>query len=161
MLFVFLLVGVLVASFGEYLAHRLMHEGWFQGKVHAAHHMENASHGWVREFGIYIKPSSVPIIVIGGLLWYFLSGHACSGWILGSVGQVAWTALTHELCHTDPDLVFWVRPVHYFHHEHNQWQCNFAFTNTVWDRLFGTWQDDPTWKRGPFPWRKLRSLKLV
>jgi sterol desaturase/sphingolipid hydroxylase (fatty acid hydroxylase superfamily) len=78
------------------------------------------------------------------------------------VGFFAFVAFTHEVYHTDENLVFWVdRPIHHFHHAKNQWKHNFAFTNTLMDRLFGTFLDDPTWSRKPVRLRELLKVRWL
>ncbi len=155
--FVFLFVGLLVGSLGEYWGHRLLHR--LGHGPHLDHHAENEGHGWVREFAGYMRRAIFIIYPVGRLIDYAYNGHSLLihgphfwYWIGGVVGHVAFTAYVHEAYHTNPSLVFWIsRPTHYFHHAYNQRNCNFGWTVTWWDKLFGTYQDDPSWQTTPLP----------
>jgi sterol desaturase/sphingolipid hydroxylase (fatty acid hydroxylase superfamily) len=156
------LPGVLVASLGEYWVHRLMHWQILKAIEHVMHHRENAPRGWLHEYWAYARPAGLPIVLVAGCFWYFLSVEAAVGWFIGAFGYMAFTAYTHEMYHTDPNLVFWIRrPLHYFHHERDDWEHNFAFTTTLWDRLFGTFKDDPEWQRKKVPLRGIFSIRWV
>ena len=158
MLLLGLSAGVLVGSLAEYWVHRLQHWRVFKAADHAEHHLQNAPRSWREEYWAYLKPGAAPAL-FGAGLWYLLSAEASAGWMIGALGYAAFSAFTHELQHTDPNLLFWTRPVHYFHHKHNQWEYNFAFATTFWDRLFGTFKDDPEWQRKKVPLVRIFGIK--
>ncbi|HTQ73320.1 MAG TPA: sterol desaturase family protein [Burkholderiales bacterium] len=151
--------GVLVGSLAEYWVHRLQHWRVLKAADHADHHARNAPRSWLEEYWAYVRPGAVPV-VLAAALWLPLSPWAAAGWVTGALGYGAYSAYVHELQHTDPSLAFWIeRPVHYFHHKHDQREHNFAFATTVWDRLFGTFKDDPQWRRTKMPLAKIFSIK--
>jgi sterol desaturase/sphingolipid hydroxylase (fatty acid hydroxylase superfamily) len=154
-----LLAGVLAGSLAEYWVHRLQHWRVFKAADHAEHHALNAPRSWLEEYWAYVKPGGAPALLVAAL-WCLLSPAAGAGWAIGTLGYAGYSAYVHELQHTDPSLAFWIaRPVHYFHHMHNQREHNFAFATTAWDRLFGTFKDDPEWQRRKTPLAKIFSIK--
>ena len=155
------LSGYMFASFGVYWIHRLMHDGKVHAKQHLDHHKKNTAQGWLNEFRDYVQPGSV-VILFGAALWFIYSWIASLAWILGEVLCLAFNTFTHEVSHTNPSLAFWVkRPIHYFHHKNKQWKHNFGFTTIIWDVLFGTYQDDPSWKREKFSFRDYFKVKWL
>jgi len=156
-----LMIGLAAGSLSEYWVHRLEHWSVLRAQDHLAHHMNLIRRGWWREYWAYLRVGGAPIALVGCISWYLWGWPAAVGWTLGIAGHLAFFALVHEMYHTDPNLVFWVsRPVHYFHHKHNQWRYNFGFTTTLWDKLFGTFKDDPTWVPAPVPFKKIFSVKF-
>jgi sterol desaturase/sphingolipid hydroxylase (fatty acid hydroxylase superfamily) len=146
-----LLIAIGIGDFGVYWVHRIQHWSMVHDEGHALHHITNMPRSWRLEFWSYLRPGSIPVALVAVGFWYWVSAGVGVGWAVGMVGYMGFAAFIHELYHTDPNLVFWTRPVHYFHHENNQSEYNFAFSNTWWDRLFGTFKDDPTWVRKKIP----------
>ena len=154
------IVGIVCGMFAEYWGHRLEHWRIFRPMSHSIHHMGGSTHGWVREFFANIKYAAFPLAVVGLAVSYF-DVHVALWIAAGFLAHLAFSAYAHELTHTDASLVFWARPIHYFHHENRQWRHNFGITNTLFDRLFGTFLDDPTWARKPVRVRDLFSAKWI
>lgn len=151
--------GYVFASFGVYWVHRLMHSGKVYAKAHIDHHKKEFAQGWFGEFMDYVRPGSI-VILIGASFWLMHSWQASLFWIIGEVVCLWVNAFTHEVSHTNPSLAFWVkRPIHYFHHKHNQWHYNFGFATIIWDVLFGTYKDDPEWKREKFSLKEFKNVK--
>ncbi|HVU75548.1 MAG TPA: sterol desaturase family protein [Candidatus Paceibacterota bacterium] len=153
-----LIVGLGVGSLGEYWVHRLMHAGKLYAVEHFAHHSLNAPQGWLREYWAYICASGLWLVAAGLAAYWFLGTPVAAGWLVGSFGFLAFSAYTHMLYHIDPNLVFWIRrPIHVFHHEWSA-RYNFGVTSTVWDRMFGTYKDEPKWQRKPVPLIRVFSV---
>jgi len=128
-------------------------------KQHVEHHAKNSGQGWLLEFLEYVQHGSI-VILLGSGLWYFSSWIAAVDWALGILLCLLFTAITHEVSHTNPSLIFWTkRPVHYFHHKNHQWKHNFGFTTSFWDRLFGTYKEDLDWKRERVSLRDYLKIK--
>lgn len=150
--------GVVVSSFGGYWMHRAEHWPSFKRWNHVGHHLGVVRHGWSHEYWTYLKLWAVPSAAVAVLIYQF-SFEATVGWLLGSFGHMAFLAYVHELQHTDPNLIFWMRrPLHHFHHKYNQWKHNFGIDTALWDRLFGTYKDDPGWVRQKVPLKGLLSI---
>jgi len=139
-------IGVVGGMLVEYWGHRLEHWRMFRPVDHSLHHIANTSGGWLREFWADLKYAIVPVVLIAAAL-SVVSVDVAIGLCGGFLAHLAFSAYAHELYHSDPSLVFWIRPIHHFHHENRQWKKNFGITNTIMDRLFGTFLDDPTWTR--------------
>jgi sterol desaturase/sphingolipid hydroxylase (fatty acid hydroxylase superfamily) len=149
-------LGLLIANFGEYWVHRLQHLHMVKGNDHADHHRDNAARGVAKEFWGYLKPSLLPLAVIGyGCSWFGVA--AVAGWVMGVVLAIAFSAVTHEVQHTNSFLVFWSKPLHHFHHNITP-NHNFGFNFSLWDRMFGTYKSVP-WPWLPVPWRDYRNVK--
>lgn len=136
-------LGVFTASFGEYWTHRMLHR--LKIAIHFNHHKENKSHGWLQEYRMYLYPATPVILVVTTLLWFFLNPSTSIGWAIGVVAHIAFSAYLHELCHTNPNLLFWMeQPIHHTHHKHGDGEIssNFSFSTTLWDKLFGTYKHD-------------------
>lgn len=157
--FIALLVGGLVGSLGEYWVHRGMHRGMLYGAAHFAHHSLNHPQGWLREYWAYVQASGLWLFAVAIGAYVFAGIAPTMGWLVGTFGFLALSAYTHMLYHVDPNLVFWVkRPIHYFHHGEAQSSHNFGVTTDVWDRLFKTYKDDPSWQPQPVSRRKVLSI---
>lgn len=152
-------LGIFTANFGEYWTHRLLHT--FNINVHFNHHKENISHGWLREYWLYLFPAIPVIAVVALVLWFLANPLLAVGWAVGAVLHIGFSAYLHELCHTNPHLLFWMeQPIHYTHHKYGDGVVsnNFSFSTTFWDKLFGTYKRDHSWKKEPI---KLKQLFLI
>jgi len=154
-----LITSVVVGELSVYWVHRLQHHPRVRDKGHEYHHAHAEPRSWWLEFWSYLRPGTIPITIFGGLFWLVFDAQFAIAWWFGMLLYMAFAAFVHEIYHTDPNLIFWSRPVHYFHHEHNQWKHNFAFTNTLLDRAFGTFKDDPTWVRKRVPLTRVLQIK--
>ena len=143
-----ILMGIFTTNFGEYWVHRLLHQ--LKIAVHFNHHKENKSHGWLQEYWLYLYPA-IPIIAATTLaLWFLLTPPLSIGWTIGAVIHIGYSAYLHELCHTNPSLLFWMeQPIHHTHHKYGNDEIshNFSFSTTVWDKIFGTYKRDTTWNQ--------------
>ena len=153
-------IALVVANFGEYLIHRLQHKRVLRAQEHAYHHIQNEPHGIIPEFWVYFRPALWAIVPTTAVIM-FVDPLASLGWATGIVFQIALSAVVHEMYHTDPNLIFWMRPIHHFHHKNNEWQHNFAFGNSLWDRILRTYKDDPTWIRQSVSWRRFLDVRWV
>lgn len=154
------LLGLFTANFGEYWTHRLLHT--FNIHVHSNHHKENISHGWLREYWLYLSPALPVIAVTSSALWFLANPSVSIGWAIGTVLHIGYSAYLHELCHTNPHLLFWMeQPIHYTHHKYGEGKLsnNFSFSTTMWDKLFGTYKPDPSWKQESFKTKEFFSIK--
>ena len=62
-------------------------------------------------------------------------------WLFGCLVYAAFASYAHQLQHDNPKACFWMKmPVHYVHHEYNQWHQNFGIGVDWWDYVFGTYQ---------------------
>lgn len=148
-LLIALLLAMLVGSLVEYLVHRLMHARIVLGQKHLEHHREGTGQGWWGEFLDYFLPS-IPFLWLG----FLDSVPAGIGWVLGIFFYACIAAYAHQVQHDNPDLVFWLKkPVHHLHHKGKMWHNNFGITLSLWDKVFGTYQDldwEPEKERGHF-----------
>lgn len=153
------LSGYILTSFGIFWAHRLMHMGFVHVKGHIEHHRKGTGQGWFGEFTDYMMPGLIVYPLIAAP-WYFHSLTACICSIIASIMCTAFCAFTHETSHFNPNLIFWAkRPIHFFHHKNSEWNTNFGLTTIFWDKLFGTYKDDPEWKPQKFKFRELLKVK--
>ena len=153
-------IGVFTANFGEYWVHRLLHR--MKNDVHINHHKENKSHGWLQEYWTYLHPAIPVIIVLTSVLWFFFGLFIGIGWAIGVVVHIGFSAYLHELCHTNPSLLFWMeQPIHYNHHKYGNDKVsnNFSFGNTFWDKMFGTYKPDDTWEPKTFIFKEFFRIK--
>lgn len=134
-------VALFVGTLVEYVVHRLMHARVFLYKIHAQHHQANQGQGWFMEFKDYFLPST-PVLIIGGILFYWLLSPASGiGFAVGCLLYAAAAAYAHQVQHENPDLCFWMpRPVHHLHHHGKMWHHNFGILVDWWDRVFGTYK---------------------
>jgi sterol desaturase/sphingolipid hydroxylase (fatty acid hydroxylase superfamily) len=152
-------------TFGEYVAHRIMHAQFVWGKAHANHHRNGPGPGtgqvWLGEFKEY-SISLVPVLgVLLPIAWLLGLPAACIGIAAGGVVWVAISAYCHQAQHDRPELIFWMKmPSHHIHHVYHQWHHNFGVTVDWWDHVFGTYKEMP-WDRPPDPvrWRDLLDIE--
>ena len=135
---------LIFASFLEYWLHRLMHISPKFGRdiiSHYDHHRRNEAQGVLGEFKDYSK------VILPLSLSFLISVPIGAGVLLGSSVYAIFSAYAHQLQHENPTKCFWMKmPVHFVHHEYNQWHHNFGLGVDWWDRIFGTyksmeWQD--------------------
>ena len=132
------LLAFIFASFLEYWLHRFMHIWPWLGRdviSHYDHHRRNEGQGVIGEFKDYFK-------VVLLLSWTFLISLPIGiGVFLGSLVYAMFSAYAHQLQHENPSKCFWLKmPVHYVHHQYNQWHHNFGLAVDWWDRVFGTYK---------------------
>ena len=125
-------------SFLEYWVHRLMHI-WprFGNRItaHYGHHRSNTTKGF---WGDFLDFSLVSLLVLPTLLISISFGITI---FLGVVAFAAFASYAHQIQHYSPDKCFWMEmPIHYVHHQHNQWDSNFGLAIDWWDRVFGTYK---------------------
>lgn len=150
-------IGLVFATFAEYVVHRLMHAGRLFGRKHAEHHRDQVGQGWLGEFWDYMYPA-LPLLLVG-FLWSVPAGI---GFLAACTFYSAFAAYSHQLQHERPELCFWMkRPIHYLHHAHKMWHHNFGITVDVWDRLFGTYKV-VEWRpeKRPFEHRVVEFLRI-
>ena len=126
------------SSFLEYWLHRLMHiYPWFGDKVtsHYDHHYSNQASGVIWEFRKYLTA----VLILSPS---FLISQAIGIRVLSSgIVYAAFSAYAHQVQHDNPIKCFWMKmPVHYVHHEYNQWHHNFGIALDWWDYVFGTYK---------------------
>ena len=126
----------IIGSLVEYWVHRLMHIIPSFCPVHTGHHERNTGQGVLGEFQDYVLP---PLPVMGILfLFSWKLGISCA---LGGISYAAFAAYAHQIQHEHPTLCIWMKmPVHYVHHQYDQWHHNFGIGVDWWDRIFGTYQ---------------------
>ena len=125
------------SSFVEYWMHRLMHRFPKAFPTHPRHHVNNAGQGFIWEFRDYTIASSLPMCAL-----FLVSKEVGLAWLLGALSYAAFAAYAHQLQHDNPKACFWMKmPVHYVHHEYNQWHHNFGLGVDWWDFVFGTYQE--------------------
>ncbi len=145
----YFLGGLIVSSFLEYWAHRILHQWRWVGKVHRDHHAVNEGQGVLKEFWDYLRPSFWILIPP-----FFISWPAGIGWFTGCILFALFAAYTHQLQHENPAACFWMAmPTHFVHHEYNMWHYNFGISLDIWDRVFRTYK--------PVDWREKLATKPV
>jgi sterol desaturase/sphingolipid hydroxylase (fatty acid hydroxylase superfamily) len=126
------------ASFLEYWIHRLMHlSSMFGSKItnHYGHHRSNTTKGF---FGDFLDFGLGVFLVIPAFLISLPVGIVV---VLGTITFAAFAAYAHQIQHYNPTKCFWMKmPIHYVHHQNNQWDCNFGLAVDWWDRIFGTYK---------------------
>ena len=150
-------VGCFVVSLGEYWIHRLQHWQMIKGTNNEDQHERNEARGILREYWSYVRHSSLIIIPTTFASYCWLTLDSTIGWLSGILGYMIFSAWSHEIQHTDPNLVFWSKPLHYIHHNRTP-NKNFGFTFCLWDRLFRTYEA-VEWKRAPIPWSDYLKVK--
>lgn len=133
---IFCILGFVFSSFVEYWVHRFMHRDSKFGKKHRKHHVKNEGQGVVWEFLDYVK--STLIFMLAPFLVSWTYGV---GWLIGTLGYAAFASYAHQIQHDNPQLCFWMKmPVHFVHHEYNQWESNFGLGVDWWDHIFKTYE---------------------
>lgn len=138
-------LGLIVAEFGLYAAHRIAHENLFLWRFHALHH--SVSRLWVVNTGRFhfidsgfkIALSQIPLYLVGAPLPVFL-------WI-GAV-----TAFVGLLTHCNIavntgvlDYIFSTPRLHRWHHSKviAEGNTNYGENLVLWDQIFGTYFNPP------------------
>ncbi|MGV2829476.1 sterol desaturase family protein [Myxosarcina sp. GI1(2024)] len=134
----FFVLSFIFASFVEYWLHRLMHIfPWFGSQLtgHYYHHYSKQSLGVIGEFQNY----STAVLIFCPI--FLISRSVGITVFCSALVYTAFSAFAHQLQHENPTKCFWMKmPVHYIHHQHNQWHHNFGIAVDWWDRLFGTYK---------------------
>lgn len=144
-----LTAGLFIGNLGEYWAHRMQHLGIVKVGPHQKHHTQNKPRpGWLYEYWGYLRPSLFVMVPVSCVLYLTITTEVAVGWFIGVLISIAITAYVHELTHVNPHLIFWLKqPIHHTHHTYEQTTYNFGVTHALWDKLFGTYRDDPSWKQ--------------
>jgi sterol desaturase/sphingolipid hydroxylase (fatty acid hydroxylase superfamily) len=138
-------LGLVIAEFGLYLAHRIAHERLFFWRFHALHHsvarlwVVNTGRFHFIDSGFKIALSQIPLYLLGAPLPVFL-------WIGAVTAFIG--LLTH--CNLDVrtgwfDLVFSTPRLHRWHHSRvlAEGNTNYGENLVVWDQIFGTYFNPP------------------
>ncbi len=144
---------LLIASLVEYWGHRLMHIFPKICRFHVDHHQDGTGQGVVKEFRDYIV-GGLPILLLTVLVLGLIGAnwYIKVSWFIGCLSYAVFAAYAHQLQHDNPELCFWLAmPVHYVHHEYDQWHHNFGIGVDWWDRIFKTYK--------PINWRTENQLK--
>ena len=132
------ILAFIFGSFLEYWVHRLMHQSHTFGKTitaHYGHHRSNTTKGFFLDF---LDFSLVSLLVLPAFLFSFSIGIISLG---GTIAFAAFASYAHQIQHYNPSKCFWMKmPVHYVHHQNNQWDSNFGLAVDWWDRIFGTYK---------------------
>ena len=134
LLFIFAFI---FGSFLEYWVHRSMHLYPKFGNLtrHHNHHRDHKTKGFIGDF---LNFSLVSLLVLPAFLVSLSFGIIM---ISGSVAFAAFASYAHQVQHFRPDQCFWMKmPVHYIHHQNNQWDSNFGVGIDWWDMVFGTYK---------------------
>ena len=134
-------LGLVVAELGLYVAHRAAHEWRPLWRFHALHH--SVRRLWVINTGRFhivdtlmkIACSQTPLLLLGAPLRVFL-------WVSAATAFIG--LLTH--CNIDVrtgflDRIFSTPPLHRWHHSKRlpEGNRNYGENVVLWDRLFGTY----------------------
>ncbi|ELS00847.1 sterol desaturase [Xenococcus sp. PCC 7305] len=156
-LILFAIAAFIVSSLVEYFAHRLMHIYPKAFPPHPQHHIENTGQGFFLELVEYVKFSCLAMLTFFPFSW-----ELGWSWLIGSLAYAIFAAYAHQLQHDNPKACFWMKmPVHYVHHEYDQWHHNFGLGVDWWDHVFGTYKE-ADWlveKAQDVPKRKPLKLK--
>lgn len=144
-LFLQVVLGLVVAEFGLYMAHRLAHEKLSLWRFHALHH--SVERLWVINTGrfhvmdslIKIGMSQIPLYLIGAPLPVFL-------WISAVTAFIG--LLTH--CNIDVrtgplDWILSTPRLHRWHHSRvlAEGNTNYGENLVIWDQILGTYHNPP------------------
>ena len=141
-------IGFSMLDLGEYVYHLIMHKVKRLWMFHIVHHSDNAIDvsTTVRE-----HPGENFIRMSFTLLWVFLSG--CPLWVLviRQIIQVFTTLFAHvnfqlpEKINNIIGFVFITPNLHHIHHHHKQpyTDSNYGDVLSIWDRIFGTFENTP------------------
>lgn len=137
-LFFCFILAFIYGSFLEYWVHRLMHiVPQFGNKItaHYGHHRSNTTKGFLGDF------LDFSLVALLSLPACFISVSIGITSVLGTLAFAAFASYAHQIQHYDPSKCFWMKmPVHYVHHQNNQWDSNFGLAVDWWDRLFKTYK---------------------
>ncbi len=138
-------LGLVIAEFGLYMAHRLAHEHLSLWRFHALHH--SVERLWVINTGRFhvidtlfkIALGQIPLYLLGAPLPVFL-------WIGAVTAFIG--LLTH--CNVDMrtgplDLIFSTPRLHRWHHSKilAEGNTNYGENLVIWDQLLGTFYNPP------------------
>jgi sterol desaturase/sphingolipid hydroxylase (fatty acid hydroxylase superfamily) len=134
-------VGLLIAEFGGYWAHRLAHRGGWMWRFHSIHHSSRRLY-WLNSFRSH--PINIAwhhlsgafiLMLIGTPQHILLSVLAVSG--VGAIFQ----HLNARLEHGFLNYVFSTNELHRWHHSDKRGESNHNYGSVliVWDLLFGTY----------------------
>jgi sterol desaturase/sphingolipid hydroxylase (fatty acid hydroxylase superfamily) len=139
------IVGLLIAELGLYIAHRLAHEVPAIWRFHALHH--SVARLWVVNTGRFHVVDTLFKIALSQTPLYFL-GAPLSVFLWISAITAINGLLTH--CNIDLrtgalDLVFSTPRLHRWHHSKaiEEGNRNYGENLVLWDRLFGTYYNPP------------------
>jgi len=134
-------LGVTIAEFGLYWAHRIAHEKLFFWRFHALHH--SVTRLWVINTGRFHVMDSLFKVTLSQIPLYLLGAPLEVFWWLGAVTAFI-GILTH--CNVDMktglfDYVFSTPRLHRWHHskEIREGNTNYGENIVVYDLLFGTY----------------------
>ena len=143
-----ILAVLLVYDFLYYWLHRSLFHGTLLRKEHALHHLARRPtsgdsvyiHPWESFLGILVFMGAIPIVslVTGGPLSAISAGLAAVAWAQLTQLNHAWTNLSSTRW-----LDRWVEHVTSVHRAHHvdMNRGNYASLTTVYDRLFGTFEE--------------------
>lgn len=138
-------------SFLEYWVHRLMHIWPMFGNritAHYGHHRSNTPKGFLGDF---LDFSLVALLILPA---FFVSLSFGIIMVLGTIAFAGFASYAHQIQHNNPTQCFWMKmPIHYVHHQSNQWDSNFGLAVDWWDHVFGTYQ--------PVEWLTKYELKVA
>ncbi len=142
------LVAVLVLDFAIWLQHVLFHKVPFLWRLHRVHHAD-------RDIDVTTALRFHPLEIAASMLikiaLVYLIGAPALGVILFEVLLNGSAMFNHANMRLPPRLdrllrIFLVTPdMHRVHHSvhHQEFNSNYGFALSVWDRVFGTYTDQP------------------
>jgi sterol desaturase/sphingolipid hydroxylase (fatty acid hydroxylase superfamily) len=136
-----IIIGLIVAEFGLYWAHRLSHEVEVLWRFHAIHH--SVTKLWFFNTGrFHFIDSLVSIVAVLGLT--LLAGAPMEVLQWGAILTAFFGILTH--CNVDMrcgwfNYIFNTPQLHRWHHSKqlHEGNRNYGENITLWDHAFGTW----------------------
>jgi ornithine lipid hydroxylase len=144
-MFVQAVLGLVIAEFGLYFAHRLSHERLTLWRFHALHH--SVERLWVLNTGRFHFVESLFKMLLGQLPLYLLGAPLPVFLWLGAV-SVFIGLLTH--CNIDMrtgllDRIFTTPRIHRWHHSRDlrEGNTNYCENIVIWDQVFGTYLNPP------------------
>jgi sterol desaturase/sphingolipid hydroxylase (fatty acid hydroxylase superfamily) len=138
-------LGLVIAEFGLYWAHRLAHEKMSLWRFHALHH--SVERLWVINTGrfhvidsvVKIALSQIPLYLMGAPLAVFL-------WIGAVTAFIGLLTHCNIQVRTGPlDWIFSTPRLHRWHHSKllDEGNTNYGENLVLWDQLFGTFFNPP------------------
>ena len=141
----------IMLDFGEYIYHVIMHKVKRLWMMHAVHHSDE-----VVDVSTTFREHPLENIVrlTFTLFWVFLSGTAFWALILRQIIQVFTTVFAHinyrlsDKADKIIGLIFITPNLHQVHHHYMQpyTNSNYGDVLSIWDRIFGTFQEMPAEK---------------
>lgn len=142
-MFVQAVLGLIIAEFGLYFAHRLSHERLLLWRFHALHH--SVERLWVLNTGRFHFVDSLIKMLLGQLPLYLLGAPLPVFLWLGAA-SVFIGLLTH--CNIDMrtgllDRIFTTPCIHRWHHSRDlrEGNTNYCENVVIWDQVFGTYHN--------------------